>query len=110
MKKIIFIIAIGIIGSINLNLDAANMEVALNIIGIADGDKDNPISITPANRWFSSMNVTAIFEHNYKVAIGYKGFKLEVAQAQVGFLGTLYHCEFTFFDSCDTGQQKFVSK
>jgi hypothetical protein len=112
MKKIIFAITIVIIGSINLNMEAANVEPARNafiIIEYTDGNIDNSIPITQ-NRWFSSMNAIDIYKENYTIAIGYKGFSVEVARAQVDFLGVLHKCEFHLFDTCDTGQQRFVPK
>jgi hypothetical protein len=107
MKKIIFIIAMFIIGSINLNMEAADRETSLQI-GIID-DNDDPISITQ-NRWFSSMYMTEVYDHNYEIAVGFRGFKMATARAQVGFIGNLYKCGFHFFDTCDTNQQKFVPK
>ncbi len=57
--------------------------------------------------FFAHLTTKEIYEHNANIAVGYKGFNIELGSITSGFIGYLRTCEFHMFDTCDKNKEGF---
>lgn len=89
--------------NINIKKDSIASSLTLaNMEALADGE-----SYWDRTDFFAVLETIDIYNTNVSIAVGYKGFDLDIAEVEVGYLGYRTSCEPHWILTCDLTQVGF---